>query len=173
MCLNRPLRIGGGTYLYRKSDFRPHSSSCKAFAHGSGCSAQIYVNDDGIRPEVEALFDRLVQEGWLKQWFTAEQAAAEGLEGPFQYVVEGADGYFFADAIKSDFFTQSWAKDGGEAIGKHGHHPSRGDMPPFLVSKPGLEPRELCNHSILDIAPTLQALFDLPKWDMTGNNLLA
>ena len=46
-------------------------------------------------------------------------------------------------------------------------------MPPFLVSKPGLEPRELCNHSILDIAPTLQALFDLPKWDMTGNNLLA
>jgi hypothetical protein len=136
-------------------------------------SAQIYVNDDSIRPQVEALFDRLVAEGWLRRWFTQEQAAAEGLEGPFQYVVEGGEGYFFADAIKPQFFNQSWAKDGGEYIGKHGHHPSRGDMPPFLVSMPGLECRELQDHSILDIAPTLQALLDLPQWPMAGKNLLA
>ena len=32
MCLNRPLRNGGGTYLYRKSDHRPHSSSVTANA---------------------------------------------------------------------------------------------------------------------------------------------
>lgn len=156
------------------SDPLPQSlAQCKAFAHGSGCSAQIYVNDDSIRPQVEALFDRLVAEGWLRRWFTQEQAAAEGLEGPFQYVVEGGEGYFFADAIKPQFFNQSWAKDGGEYIGKHGHHPSRGDMPPFLVSMPGLECRELQDHSILDIAPTLQALLDLPQWPMAGKNLLA
>lgn len=147
-------------------------SLCKAFAHGAGCSAQVYVNDDAIRPEIEAMFDRLVSEGWLSRWFTKEQAAAEGLEGPFQYVLEGGEGYFFADAIKPEFFNPSWAKDGGETIGKHGHHPSRGDMPPFLVSRPGMQPKETQDHSILDIAPTLQALFDLPKWDMTGKNLL-
>ena len=45
-------------------------------------------------------------------------------------------------------------------------------MPPFLVSCPGMQPKETQDHSILDIAPTLQALFDLPKWDMTGKNLL-
>ena len=29
-CGHRPLRIGGGTYLYRKSAYRPHSSSTTA-----------------------------------------------------------------------------------------------------------------------------------------------
>ena len=145
---------------------------CRAFMHAAGVSAQVYVNDPAIRPEVEALFDRLVQEGWLKGWSTKAQAAAEGLEGPFDYVLEAGDGYFFADAIKPELFNKSWAKDGGDYIGKHGHHPSRGDMPPFVVSHPGLQPRETQDHSILDIAPTLCALLELPHEPMQGKNLL-
>lgn len=145
---------------------------CRAFMHAAGVSAQVYVNDPSIRPEVEALFDRLVAEGWLKMWFTKEQAAQQGLEGPFDYVLEAGDGYFFADAIKPELFNKSWAKDGGDHIGKHGHHPSRGDKPPFLVSHPGLESRETRDHSILDIAPTLCALLDLPCESMQGKNLL-
>ena len=31
-CGHRPLRNGGGTYLYRKSDFRPHSSSAPTYS---------------------------------------------------------------------------------------------------------------------------------------------
>ena len=145
---------------------------CRAFMHAAGVSAQVYVNDPAIRPEVEALFNRLVEEGWLKEWRTKEQAAAEGLEGPFDYVLEAGEGYFFADAIKPELFNKSWAKDGGDWIGKHGHHPSRGDKPPFVVSHPGLQPRETEDHSILDIAPTLCALLDLPSEPMQGKNLL-
>lgn len=145
---------------------------CRAFMHAAGVSAQVYVNDPAIRPEVEALFDRLVAEGWLKGWFTKAQAAEQGLEGPFDYVLEAGEGYFFADAIKPELFNKSWAKDGGDYIGKHGHHPSRGDMPPFVVSHPGLQPKETQDHSILDIAPTLCALLQLPHDPMQGKNLL-
>ena len=45
-------------------------------------------------------------------------------------------------------------------------------MPPFVVSHPGLQPRETQDHSILDIAPTLCALLQLPHDPMQGKNLL-
>jgi len=147
-------------------------SDCKAFTHAAGVSAQVYVNDDSIRPELEAMLDKLKAEGWLLNWYSKADAAAFGLEGPFDYVLEGGEGYFFADAIKPDFFTPSFAKDGGEYIGKHGHFPTRGDKPPFLLSHPGLTSREVSDHSILDIAPTICALFGLPCEQMQGQNLL-
>ena len=145
---------------------------CKAFTHAAGVSAQVYVNDDSIRPEVEALFDRLKAEGWLSAWYTKEGAAEHGLTGPFDYVLEGGEGYFFADAIKPDFFTPTFAKDGGTYIGKHGHFPTRGDKPPFLLSHPGLTSREVSDHSILDIAPTICDVFRLPCEQMQGKSLL-
>jgi len=145
---------------------------CRAFTHAAGVSAQIYINDKALCQEAEALFDRLLSEGWLHSWYTKVQAAEYGLEGPFDYVLEAGDGYFFADAIKADFFTPSFAKDGGEYIGKHGHFPTRGDKPPFLMSCPGLLSRETSNHSILDIAPTICEQFGLHCEPMQGKSLL-
>ena len=74
--------------------------------------------------------------------------------------------------MKPEFFTKSFAKDGGDYIGKHGHFPARGDKPPFLLSHPVLQTREICGHSILNIAPTICAMFDLPHGEMQGVNLL-
>lgn len=152
--------------------FPEKRSDCRAFTHAAGVSAQVYVNDPTIRCEAEALFEELKQQGWLTNWFTKEAAAAHGLAGPFDYVLEAGEGYFFADAVKPAFFTQSWAKDGGEFIGKHGHFPARGDMPPFVLSHPGLESKETCDHSILDIAPTIAKVFRLPAEAMQGSSLL-
>jgi len=147
-------------------------ADCRAFTHAAGVSAQVYVNDDSIRPELEQLFDKLKGEGYLYDWFTKEQAKEYGLDGPYDYVLEGGEGYFFVDAIKKDFVTPSPAKDGGPCIGKHGHFPTRGDKPPFLLSHPALRTREICGHSILNIAPTICAMFDLPHGEMQGVNLL-
>jgi len=155
------------------SDPLPKSrNNCRAYTHAAGVSAQVYVNDDSLRPQLEAMLDDLAKDGWLHSWRTKEEAAREGLEGPFDYVLEAGDGYFFVDALKPTFFTETFAKDGGAYIGKHGHHPSRGDKPPFLVSHPALQPRETRDHSILDIAPTLCELYQLPPWPMAGKNLL-
>lgn len=145
---------------------------CRAFCHAAGVSAQIYLNDPTIQTELEALFDRLKAEGWLQDWFTVEQVRAWGLDGPFQYVLEGGDGFFFVDSIKPEFFNPSQAKDGGPVIGKHGHWPLRGEKPPFLLSAKGLTSREVRDHSILDIAPTLCQLFELPCGPMQGTSLL-
>lgn len=152
--------------------FPQKRADCRAFAHAAGVSCQVYVNDPAIRSEAEALFEELKQQGWLTDWYTKEGAAAYGLTGPFDYVLEAGEGYFFADAVKPDFFTQTWAKDGGEFIGKHGHFPARGDMPPFVLSHPGLERSETSNHSILDIAPTICHVFRLPAEPMQGSSLL-
>lgn len=146
---------------------------CRAFSHAAGVSAQVYVNDPTIRPDLENLFNQLKDAGWLYDWYSKQAAALFGLEGPFDYVLEGGEGYFFVDAIKKEFFTPTPAKDGGPLIGKHGHFPLRGDKPPFLVSHKSLTTRELHDHSILDIAPTLCELFKLPCDPMQGTSLLS
>ena len=152
--------------------FPQKRDDCKAFTHAAGVSAQVYVNDDAIRGEVEALLEQLKQEGWLLNWFNKEDAAAHGLVGPFDYVLEAGDGYFFADAVKPEFFSKSFAKDGGDYIGKHGHFPARGDKPPFVLSHPGFAVQKTQDHSILDIAPTICKVFDLNPDPMEGESLL-
>ena len=152
--------------------FPQNRSDCKAFCHGAGVSAQVYVNDPEIRAEAEALFDKLKGEGWLTNWYTKEAAATYGLEGPFDYVLEAGEGYFFADAVKQDFFTPSFAKDGGECIGKHGHFPGRGDKPPFLFSHPSLMSQQTVGRSILNIAPTICKVFGLAHDPMEGMSLV-
>ena len=147
-------------------------SDCGAFCHAAGVSAQVYVNNETLKKEAEALFAQLKDEGWLYDWRTIDQAREVGLDGPFQYVLEGGEGYYFVDAIKSDFFTPVPNKDGGEFGGKHGHWPLRGEKPPFLVCDKRLEGRVLTNKSILDIAPTLCELFELPHDAMEGKSLL-
>ena len=147
-------------------------ADCPIFCHAAGVSAQVYLQDKSLANEAEALFDRLQEEGWLDRWYTREGVLPAGLDGPFDYVLEGGEGYFFVDAIKPDFFTPSPAKDGGPFIGKHGHWPLRGDKPPFLVSDKRLTSREVKDHSILDIAPTLCQLFELPCGPMQGTSLL-
>ena len=152
--------------------FPQQRADCKAFCHAAGVSAQVYVNDKTLCGEVEALFESLKQEGWLYDWHTKEGAAAHGLTGPFDYVLEAGEGYFFADAVKPEFFTPSFAKDGGAYIGKHGHFPARGDKPPFVFSHPSLQPQETCDHSILDIAPTICKVLGIAHEPMDGKSLL-
>ena len=152
--------------------FPQDRSDCRAFCHAAGISAQVYVNDESIRAEAEALFEQLKQEGWLLNWFTKDAAASHGLTGPFDYVLEAGDGYFFVDAAKPDFFTPSQAKDGGPTIGKHGYFPGRGDAPPFILSHVSLEPQETCDHSILDIAPTICKVLGLSHEEMEGKSLI-
>ena len=76
------------------------------------------------------------------------------------------------DAAKPDFFSPSQAKDGGPTIGKHGYFPGRGDAPPFILSHVSLEPQETCDHSILDIAPTICKVLGLSHEEMEGKCLL-
>ena len=147
-------------------------SRCPVYCHAAGCSAQVYVNKKELCPEVEALFEELKADGWLLDWYTKSQVRAWGLDGPFDYVLEGGDGYFFTDAIKPDFFTAVSAKDGGEFVGKHGHCPLRGEKPPFQVCDKRVENREIRSRSILDIAPTLCELLDLPHGQMQGSSIL-
>ena len=152
--------------------FPQKRDDCRAFTHAAGISAQVYVNDPAIRPEVEQLFEELKADGWLLNWYTKEGAAEHGLTGPFDYVLEAGEGYFFADAVKPEFFTPSFAKDGGEYIGKHGHFPGRGDKPPFVLSHPSLTLQQTRDHSILDIAPTICKVLGLEHEPMEGTSLL-
>ena len=146
--------------------------TCRVFCHAAGISAQVYVNDQTLRNEVEDLFAKLKTEGWLLDWYPKTTVEQWGLSGPFDYVLEGGDGYYFVDAIKERFFTETRAVDGGPFIGKHGHCPLRGEKPPFVLSWSQLENQELQDKSVLDIAPTLCELFHLPHETMQGESLL-
>lgn len=144
----------------------------KVFAVAAGISAQVYVRDSSICSQLERMLEELKADGWLYDWYTWEQAVGLGLDGPFAYVLEAGEGYYFTDRVEENFFSPAPAKDGGPCIGKHGHFPTRGDKPPFFLSHRGITSKQLRNHSILDIAPTLCALFQLPGGEMQGVDLL-
>ena len=163
--------------LFQKQGWLPEVipdqlSQCAVYCHAAGVSAQVYLNDRQLRQSVEAMFDRLQSQGWLLGWNTVEQCRTWGLDGPFQYVLEAADDYYFTDAVKPQFYTPTPNKEDAGFVGKHGHCPRRGERPPFLVSSAGLENRRLYNCSILDIAPTICQLLDLPCDTMKGRSFL-
>lgn len=148
-------------------------SQCPVYCHAAGVSAQVYLRDESLRQEVEALFEELKSQGWLMGWYTTKQCRKWGLDGPFQYVLEAADGFFFTDERKPQFYWPTPAQDGGDRIGKHGHNPLRGERPPFLVAAPGLKSVQVRDYSILDIAPTLCERFHLPCQTMSGHSILS
>ncbi len=148
-------------------------SDCPVFCHAAGVSAQVYLQDKTLQPQVEELFKQLVCDGYLLGWYPTPAVREWGLDGPFDYVLEAADGYFFVGAITQSFVTLVSAKEGKGPIGKHGHCPLRGEKPPFVLCHPSLPNAAVTQgKNIVDIAPTLCKFLTLPSDRMQGSSIL-
>lgn len=141
----------------------------RAYSHGAGISAHVYVQDGTLHSDMESLFDELKQKGLLLEWYSRRQVQEYGLDGAFDYVLEASDGYYITSDKLENFITPMRISPGAQACGQHGHFPLRGDMPPLIVHSNRIKGRyEYKNKNLIDIAPTICKICGIKYAQMDG-----
>jgi len=141
--------------------------SWKAFAKSNGGSAYLYqktVSENTAK--LHALLKKLQEDpkNGIERILTSEEAAAEGADPACTFMLEAKEGYLFTDAPKRH-------KKAGKA--DHGYHPSKPNFRTFYAMA-GPDIRQgvkIDRMSLLDIAPTLAKLLDLPFESTDGTPL--
>ena len=152
--------------------------SWKAYVRSTGASAQVYLN----RPDDKELYDRvykllsdMANEGiyGFDRVFTDREAREDyGLFGDFSFVIE-SDGYTsFSERLVRPVVSGFDPGDYRCGRATHGHEPSKGPQPPFIVNGPSFKSGVVIpSGSILDNAPTVAAALGLKLLDSFGKPL--
>lgn len=148
---------------------RERPQDYQVYCHGCGISAQVYLRDSRYAEAAEELFTEWKKQGYLYDYYTREETAQMGLSGSFAYVLEAADGYSITSSFGDSFVVPLQLPKGVKGCGNHGHLPSRGNKPPFMVSSPSIQGyTTVYGGSMLDIAPTLCGIHGIEPWPMEG-----
>ena len=130
-----------------------------AFAQSNGISTTVHLRDNTNQKLYEKVYAYLQtlqadpQYGIEKIWTKDELEKTYGQGGPYSFMLEGAEGVQFSDALSGDVITTSVPK------GKHGHQPEKGPQPVFLAHGPAFKDGAvLARSSLVDTAPTLAYL---------------
>ncbi len=149
-----------------------------AYCFTAGFSAHIMLRDpdDGeLRQKVREL---------LSEWHAAypkhieavydaaEVRRSERLAGEFSFVVEGADGVLISGDMDAKYLFDSSSPRYEHFKAMHGHHPDKGEKPPFIAFGPDVVPGYRQDSArMIDVAPTLAALIGANMPQMEGSAL--
>lgn len=135
----------------------------RAWCHGTGLSATVYVKDPSDEQEVYEFLQDHIGEGYSRV-YTREEAAAEGFAGEFAFVLETDGQTEFKDHYLTAYYTPL------EAVrGSHGHHPDKGPRSPFIGTGPAFKKGAVMEHAHLtDGAPTYAKILEVALPDADG-----
>ena len=137
----------------------------EAYAFSAGFSSHIILKDprdEAMKTYVGALLKELPDKypEYIEAVYTAaEMRDTEHLTGEFSFVVEGREGVLLANDIMKNLVTEPDTPKYKTFRAMHGHHPNKGEKPPFVAFGPDIqEGVRIENGDVIDIAPTLAAL---------------
>lgn len=146
-----------------------------AYSFSAGLSTHIMLkdkNDLSLAQKVYSLLNRVKEEypEYIERIYTAEEALIEeGLSGEFSFVVEAIEGVIFLNQVEGDLIISSASEKYTHYNGMHGHHPSKGKKPPFIVYGPSINKSiTFESGTMLDECPTLAKLLDVEMPTMDG-----
>lgn len=147
----------------------------KAFCHGASLSAQVHLaqpDNPALVAQVEEILRDMAKDSrfGIEQIFTAEDASRLfGLEGPFSFVLEGADGVYFKTDWEGSLVHTC---DPNNLGGAHGHLPWKGMQPVLIACGPDIRKGSVIAHaSVLDEAPTFARLLGITMPGLEGRVL--
>ena len=107
---------------------------------------------------------------YIERVYTAEEILLEeSLSGDFSFVIEGTEGTMFMDALEAGLIIPYGTQEYTFLRAMHGHHPAKGEKPPFIAFGPSITPGVIIDGGdMLDICPTLAALAGVEMPQMTG-----
>lgn len=173
--LNNALRDAG--LIRVNADGKPVSYD--AYAFSAGFSAHIYLRD----PKDAALIERVgaVLDGihkafpqYIDRVYTAKEAhEEEGLSGAFSFVVEGSLGTILSGTLGGEaYLLRADEPDYALYRAMHGHHPAKGNKPPFIAFGPDVRAGVVLDGAdMLDICPTLARLAGVTMEGLPGKPL--
>ncbi len=148
----------------------------RAYVQSCGISGQLFVRDETDLPAARAALAPLVRDGLVTDVFEKDELRSRfRLNGDFALMIEAAPNYGIGGECTGDLVVPAGSDDYRYAISTHGHLPSRGPKPPFVVAGPGVVPGRYAGARLIDEAPTMMSLAGIP-YDASaidGENLFA
>ncbi|MFA9423135.1 MAG: alkaline phosphatase family protein [Sedimentibacter sp.] len=146
-----------------------------AYSFSAGFSTHIMLKnkeDDNMKEKVFSVLKEIKSTfpEYIERIFTADEVSTEeGLTGEFSFVVEAMNGVLFSNDVTGDLIISSQSENYSHYKGMHGHHPSKGKKPPFIVYGPAISQNiTIENGSMLDECPTLARLLNVEMNNMDG-----
>lgn len=172
------LNILLAEYGLIKVDCDGNVSDYDAYSFSAGFSTHIMLKNKEDQKQKERVYRILRQisqdySEYIGRIYTEEEAKREeGLEGDFTFVIESADHVVFDNAVKGDLiYHNSGTAKGYKAM--HGHHPSKGPKPPFIVYGAAIEDsKTIESASLLDECPTMAKLLGVNMPFAVGQSLI-
>lgn len=147
-------------------DGQGNVTNWRAWSDSVGMCAAIYVKDSTDVPEVRALLESHLGQGYSRI-YTRQEAAREGYDGPFTFVLE-TDGH----TRFLNKWTGPWLMDHEGVRGSHGFHPDKGPRPPILAMGPAFRQGAVLESAdLVDGAPTWAAVLGASLPDADGKIL--
>jgi len=138
-----------------------------AYSFSAGFSSQIMLKDpkdEATLSKVHNLLKELSEKypEYIEHIYTIEEAAKEGLTGPFSFVVEGTTGTCFGNQYTVALITKSTSPDYHSYKSNHGYHPSKGPKPLMIAFGPDIKENTVIeNASVLNECPTFCKLLGI------------
>lgn len=159
--LNLALKYMG----FIRTDARGKAISFDAYSFSAGFSTQIMLRDPDnqllkrkVLAALLAIQERYPQ--YIERIYNKDEAEREEhLSGDFSFVVEGTFGTLFHNSLTDSLIIPFGSPEYKFYRAMHGHHPSKGDKPPFIAFGPDiLSGERLMYGDMIDICPTLALL---------------
>ena len=147
----------------------------EAYSFSAGFSAQIVLQnkkDDDLKNKI---YNALLQvqkkyPQYIERIYTEDEVKKEEhLSGDFSFVIEGTKGTFFLNDIAVPVIVPFGSHEYKAHRAMHGHHPDKGEKPPFIAFGPDIIPDiQLDKGNMMDICPTLASLVGVQMPDAVG-----
>lgn len=145
--------------------WRLYAQSCAFSAHihvGPGMDLQTAAS---ILAEIQQQYPQEIEKIW-----TAEEALAQWhMQGDFQFVIEAATTVSFGKNLKGELIESVDNSDYKFSVATHGHLPTKGDKPPFILSGPDIKMgTQISGAKLVDEAPTIMKIYGITMEDIDG-----
>ena len=148
--------------------WRMYAQSCAFSAHIHLGPAMDRNEAAAILKEIQQTYPQEIEKVW-----TAEEALNQWhMKGDFEFVVEAVTSVSFGKNLTGDLIESVDNFDYKFSVATHGHLPTKGDQPPFILSGPDIKMGvQIQGAKLVDEAPTIMKIYDIVMEDIDGHPL--
>ena len=148
--------------------WRMYAQSCAFSAHIHLGPAMDRNEAAAILKEIQQTYPQEIEKVW-----TAEEALNQWhMKGDFEFVVEAVTFVSFGKNLTGDLIESVDNSDYKFSVATHGHLPTKGDQPPFILSGPDIKMGvQIQGAKLVDEAPTIMKIYDIVMEDIDGHPL--